>query len=109
MKWEHEPSDVRMPVVIACSGCLAVLVLAGLVLGVWLDHGHLGRLPPVATFQHGPAEKPQILRVWQDVDREERGHLHTYGWVDRKAGVVRIPIENAMRLLVRQGSGKDRP
>jgi hypothetical protein len=27
-----------------------------------------------------------------------RGRLGTYGWVDRKSGVVRIPIERAMEL-----------
>jgi hypothetical protein len=29
--------------------------------------------------------------------------LHSYGWVDKEAGVVRIPIEEAMRLLVERG------
>src|SRR5208282_5249649 len=29
--------------------------------------------------------------------------LHSYGWVDEKAGTVRIPIERAMDLLVQRG------
>ncbi len=33
----------------------------------------------------------------------EENELQTYGWVDRKAGVVRIPIERAMDVLLQQG------
>jgi hypothetical protein len=29
--------------------------------------------------------------------------LHSYGWVDKEGGVVRIPIDEAMRLLVERG------
>jgi len=29
--------------------------------------------------------------------------LHSYGWIDRKAGVVRIPIERAMDLIAGRG------
>jgi hypothetical protein len=29
--------------------------------------------------------------------------LHGYGWVDRKAGVIHIPIERAMELTARRG------
>lgn len=29
--------------------------------------------------------------------------LNSYGWVDRKSGIVRIPIEEAMRVLVSRG------
>lgn len=29
--------------------------------------------------------------------------LHSYGWVDREAGVVRIPIERAMELVAERG------
>jgi hypothetical protein len=29
--------------------------------------------------------------------------LGTYGWVDKNAGLVRIPIEEAMRIAVERG------
>jgi hypothetical protein len=29
--------------------------------------------------------------------------LHSYGWVDPKAGVVHIPIERAMQIIAQQG------
>ncbi len=34
---------------------------------------------------------------------KEEAELHSYGWVDRKAGVVRIPIDRAMELLLERG------
>jgi hypothetical protein len=33
----------------------------------------------------------------------ERAILETYGWVDRKNGVVRIPIQRAMNVLIQNG------
>ncbi len=33
----------------------------------------------------------------------EEGLLYSYGWVDEKAGTVRIPIERAMDLIVQRG------
>jgi hypothetical protein len=35
--------------------------------------------------------------------------LHSYGWVDKEAGVVRIPIEEAMRILVERGMPEAAP
>lgn len=34
---------------------------------------------------------------------EQRAALGTYGWVDRDAGVARIPVERAMDLLAADG------
>ena len=35
---------------------------------------------------------------------QEEAVLSTYDWVDRGAGIVRIPIDQAMRLLVERGA-----
>jgi len=34
---------------------------------------------------------------------QEEQTLHSYGWVDQDAGVVRIPIDRAMELLAQRG------
>jgi hypothetical protein len=34
---------------------------------------------------------------------KEEETLHTYGWVDQKAGVAHIPIDRAMELIAKQG------
>jgi hypothetical protein len=56
-----------------------------------------GRLPPEPRLQTLPFADIEALRA------EEKSVLTSYGWVDRKAGVVRIPIEQAMKLLAERG------
>jgi hypothetical protein len=39
----------------------------------------------------------------QEVRKQWDEELHNYGWKDKKAGVVHIPIEEAMRLTLQRG------
>jgi hypothetical protein len=55
------------------------------------------RLPPAPRIQADPAGEYEVLR------RQEEEILTTYGWVDRQAGTVRIPVDQAMKLVVEQG------
>jgi hypothetical protein len=55
------------------------------------------RLPPEPRLQTNPREDLNELRAKEDQI------LESYGWVDRNAGVVRIPIEVAMRLTLERG------
>jgi hypothetical protein len=55
------------------------------------------RLPPEPRLQTEPREDLRTLR-----ESEEQA-LTTYGWVDKNAGIVRIPIEQAMKLTVERG------
>ena len=52
-----------------------------------------------------PAVAPNldIYDVLRDLRASEKEQLTTYGWVDRKAGVVRIPIERALDLAAQRG------
>jgi hypothetical protein len=67
---------------------------------------------PVDTRVIGPAEitkfpQPRLERNERteigEFRLQEEQQLDTYGWVDQQAGVVHIPIERAMQLLVKQG------
>src|SRR5262245_5914996 len=55
------------------------------------------RVPPEPRLQTNPREDLRLLREQEDAI------LKSYGWVDRPAGVVRIPIEEAMRLTAERG------
>ena len=44
------------------------------------------------------AATTETATLWRDAQRR---HLSSYGWVDRKAGVIRIPIDRAMDLAAR--------
>lgn len=56
------------------------------------------RLQPNIVDNNSPEEDMAILRA-----REEE-LLENYGWVDREAGVVRIPIDQAIELLAEDGA-----
>jgi hypothetical protein len=55
------------------------------------------RLPPEPRIQADPAADMKTLREREDAV------LTTYGWVDRPAGVVRIPIDVAMKQVLEEG------
>ena len=55
------------------------------------------RLPPEPRIQADAAADMQALR------RREDAILTTYGWVDRQAGVARIPIDAAMKQVLEEG------
>lgn len=55
------------------------------------------RLPPEPRLQTQPREDLRELRA------HEEEILSSYGWVDKNAGVVRIPIDRAMKMLVERG------
>ena len=51
------------------------------------------KAPPQPRLQTEPLGDLAQLRAAEDVA------LHGYGWVDRQAGIVRIPIERAIDLV----------
>ena len=62
-----------------------------------LAAGQENRLPPEPRLQTNPRQDMKDLR------EEEDARLRSYGWVDRNAGVVRIPLDEAMKLTLQRG------
>lgn len=58
-----------------------------------LPEARVQDLPPEPRLQTSPEEDLRELRL------EEDEYLNGYGWVDRGAGVARVPIERAMEML----------
>jgi len=52
------------------------------------------RLPPEPRLQTSPTKDIVVMRA------EEDALLSSYGWVDKAAGTVRLPIEEGMRLAI---------
>jgi hypothetical protein len=111
----HEESDVDFRGILVFGAGLIVTCLA-VSLVVWVLFQHFEarearprtpefplatteehRLPPEPRLQTDPREDLQALR------NAEQQTLTTYSWVDRGAGIVRIPIEEAMKLTVQRG------
>jgi hypothetical protein len=59
--------------------------------------GQEPRLPAAPRLQQFPENEAYEFRL------QERGRTESYGWVDKAAGRVHIPIAEAMRLTVERG------
>jgi hypothetical protein len=57
----------------------------------------LSQVPPEPRIQADPT-----LDLWR-LRAHEDAVLNSYGWSDRQAGTVRVPIDRAMDLLAQQG------
>lgn len=52
---------------------------------------------------HGPLLQVDPQADLEALRQSERQVLTSYGWVDRQAGIVRIPIEVAMKRMLEKG------
>lgn len=55
------------------------------------------QLPPPPRLQQFPANELYEFRL------SEQELINSYGWMNKEAGVVHIPVNEAMRLLVQRG------
>jgi hypothetical protein len=110
----HEDTDINIRRVLAFAVGMAVLVafsaaLMGLMFRILsnqaaandpqlsplaLPAGQTPAGPPLLTNEPGNLHKFQ---------QEEAKTLEGYGWVDQQAGVARVPIDQAKKLIVERG------
>jgi hypothetical protein len=101
----YEARDAETRVVAATAASLAAIVAVCLAVGGVIYHVESGRLgtgsrPGAdASFRHGAVERTDIDESWDEIDRAAREHLQGYAWVDRREGIVRIPIDRAIDLV----------
>lgn len=62
--------------------------------------GLTSQQPPTTELQSYPRLQIAPQQEMQAFRAREEQELNTYGWINRTAGVVRIPIERAMQLMV---------
>jgi hypothetical protein len=105
---------------IVVGAAIALVGLRGLF--SHLDHREKTLQPPVNPLatnvptdtRHIAPGYPQSAFPSPKLEEDERGQmngirtneeevLYSYGWVDERAGTVRIPIERAMELIVQRG------
>jgi hypothetical protein len=86
---------------------------------LWSVSIQKAEMKSIVTQPHlyGPTElgKPEVGIVYQQPfnisdyggtkQAEKELHLSTYGWVDKSAGVVHVPIEQAIQRYVAQSGG----
>jgi hypothetical protein len=108
----HEPLETNVRAVSQTGAGLAAVVVVAFVLvyGMMkLYSAAEGVSPgePVSKQVPMPADTPRLdpdqpveLRALRE---RESQMLDSYGWVDRAAGVARIPIERAMQVIAEKG------
>jgi hypothetical protein len=109
---DHEHTDIPVKTIgkymlaLAISGVVIVLVLGAL----WRLFTHA--IPEEARVPawQGPRELPPTPRLQiapsldlADYRQKELERLNSYGWVDRSAGKVHIPIDQAINSVLRAG------
>jgi hypothetical protein len=95
---QHEATDAHPRVVLAIAGALAFLIGAALLVGRGYVRSH-GTVPTAVGFQYGPQERTSVSQAWADYQRDTAAHLAGYGWIDRRAGTVRVPLDRAIDLV----------
>ncbi|HEY1259003.1 MAG TPA: hypothetical protein VGF34_07110 [Stellaceae bacterium] len=100
----YEPSDWSLPIVgLVLVGIIVFLVAGTLVLIVAFPGAVSGvsrkltAEPPAPRLQLDPAKDLARFRA----DEERR--LDTYYWIDKKKGIVHIPIAEAMKEVAAKG------
>lgn len=90
----------------------AIVVLVGVSLFGWFIHRFYHPVGPVNPLtldnpaDFGPDERWMMTYAGRaghlaDLRAHEQAEATTYGWIDKKAGIVRLPIDRAMELTVR--------
>jgi hypothetical protein len=111
----YEERDVVLRPIVLGGLALAAVIVGTFVLMRTLDRGLVARetersapasplaesygrqTPPAPQLQENPRRDLAELRA------REQALLDAYGWIDRPAGRVRIPVSRAMELLAAEG------
>lgn len=108
----HETTDANIRNLIIFGAGLCLLIIAGLLLGGAVFRylvAHQGLGPPASPFENVrmlPPEPRLQVAAPQDLKQYKAGQnevLNNYGWADQKNGIVRIPIDKAMDILLQRG------
>jgi|SRR5579863_745303 hypothetical protein len=109
--YSHETTDADIRPIVLTGVALAIVAAIVLAISIGLFRFFVDRpaktpanpmaseisQPPAPRIEEHPASELEQLRQSEDHT------LTTYGWVDRNAGKVRIPIDRAMELQLERG------
>jgi len=128
---EHEHSDINLRAVIASAIVLIVVVMVSQLL-MWglfvvFERQAAANEPALSPLAASPAPMPknqmgtavftpetiagpqlltnEPMNLQQQRDKEQKV-LHGYGWVNQGAGIARMPIDEAMKIVAERGLPK---
>lgn len=110
---QHEASDVHLQLILLCGMALIVLTTVALLVAYGLFNDFAARraqvqVPPSPLAETRPRSPEPRLQVapaqdLQQMRAAEEAVLSSYGWGDQAAGVVRMPIDRALELVLERG------
>lgn len=109
----HEPLEIDLRPILMTAGVLLCLALT-IHLVLWWQVNHyaahpqdyavnlspLARLPQIPPSPRQQVSPPEDETAFRSANA---ARLHSYGWVDKRAGVVHIPVERAKDLMLQSG------
>lgn len=116
-KRETHDRNPRNVLIVATSAAMLIffsLVVCGIMFSIFSVHRHMQEMHPMGIIL-APDLKPLARfpkpNLQVDDDHAEmtallaaqNEKLNNYGWVDQSNGIVRIPIERAMDLILQRG------
>ena len=111
----HEESDVDVGAILRWGAALAVIavivhVFLYWLVGVYNRQAEQARtmVYPLATGQPdeplaGLVLQPNPQQDMRELRARQEAQLERYEWVNKEAGIARVPIEDAMRIVVERG------
>lgn len=113
LEHRHETTDANVKAVFTFAVILVTtIVVVGIVSAVYYyflsrHYPHAGiatapvidksQAPPPPRLQTQPQQDLKKMREYEDQ------RLNSYGWIDKPAGIVRIPIDQAIDLVAKRG------
>lgn len=107
-RYESAGLDARKLGLTVLAGVVLLPLLCALVW--WGYRAYQGEAPEARSPQRvsrAPRAAPleeHPLQAGKQLNASQRWHLRSTGWVDRSAGIAHIPIDEAMRTLVRDST-----
>src|SRR5688572_21654011 len=110
----HEHHDVNVRAILWFVGVLTAITIGiqvamwGMFYGLqWYERKNEPYVTPLVRPAGQPFPEPRLQETpWTDLRKfraEQHDYLHSYGWVDEKLGIARIPISRAKQLLLERG------
>jgi hypothetical protein len=107
----HELKDLRAgPIALFGIGVVIAMALAVVVTTVLMQARAVGRREtpvPGLARERATLSQPRLqvggVNELREMRAGEDAALKSYGWVDKDAGIVRIPVDRAMEILAAKG------
>jgi hypothetical protein len=115
---ETDEGNVRAIVLAAIGFAIGIVLTLLFVYGIFRYFNRIAAVPgslnPMAETDRAqippsPRIEEYPARELEDLHAREQRILSTYGWTDKAAGIVRIPIDRAMELQLERGFPVRRP